>query len=389
MEIKKYIILITYTAFILYLSLNFNVVINIFNKIFIIFMPFIYGFAIAYVINRPYEFFRKKFIYLASRLHSPKTVLDAKTINRRVAEFNNNKWINISSVILSYSVFLGLILFIIVTIVPQLFMSINQFIDNFSRYSSSFITWSNDIEKKFKLNLLPYNGYTETLIKSFANISEKFVSEFFPGVFSFTKNFAIGVYNWIIGLIVSLYLIGSKEKLIKQIRILAYSYIPPKFTVKIFKIIKLMHENFGKFLIGKIIDSLIIGALCFIGTSVLKIPYTLLISTIVTITNIIPFFGPFIGSIPCIIMLLIVDHVKALWFTAFIFILQQIDANIIGPKVLGNTVGISGFWILFSVIIGGGIFGISGMILGVPIFAVIYTIISEYVHSYRSEYFAE
>ena len=185
-------------------------------------------------------------------------------------------------------------------------------------------------------------------------------------------------------MVISIYLIGSKEKLINQLRILAYTYIPQKFTGKVFRIINLTHENFGKFLAGKFIDSIIIGILCFIGVSILKIPYALLISVIVGITNIIPFFGPFMGAIPCIIMLLIIDHIKAVWFTIFIFVLQQIDANIIGPKVLGNTVGISGMWIMFSVIVGGGLFGVTGMILGVPVFAVIYTIISEHIYSYRA-----
>lgn len=374
-KMKNSIILITYTVFIVYLIFNLSYVIFAFNRLMVILAPFMYGFVIAYVINRPYEFFKKKLLFLHNKISSQKGI--------KLNTAKSYKWINALSIVLAYSIFLGLILFIFFTIVPQLIINLKQFIDNFSTYSDSFTVWSTKFSEKFKLNILFSNNYMDTILKNLTGLSEKLVSDFFPSVFSFTKNFAIGIYNWIIGLIVSLYLIGGKQKLLKQVKILAYSYIPAKFTGKVFKIVNLMHENFGKFLMGKILDSLIIGVLCFLGTSILQIPYTLLISVVVTITNIIPFFGPFIGAIPCIIMLLIVNHTKALWFAGFIFVLQQIDANIIGPKVLGDTVGISGFWILFSVIAGGGFFGIPGMIMGVPIFAVIYTIISEHVYLYR------
>ena len=145
------------------------------------------------------------------------------------------------------------------------------------------------------------------------------------------------------------------------------------------------HNVFGKFIVGKIIDSLIIGILCFIGTSILAIPYALLISVVVGITNIIPFFGPFLGAIPSIFILIVIDPVKALWFAIFILILQQIDGNIIGPKILGNSVGISGIFIMFSVIIGGGLFGVPGMILGVPVFVVIYNIIGNAINKRANE----
>ena len=143
---------------------------------------------------------------------------------------------------------------------------------------------------------------------------------------------------------------------------------------------KLTGNLFGKFIIGKIIDGMIIGVLCFIGTSLLNIPYSVLISVIVGVTNVIPFFGPFLGAVPCIFMLLIIDPWKAICFAIFILILQQIDGNIIGPKILGSSIGISGMFIMFSVIIGGGIWGIPGMVFGVPVFAVIYAIISKLVN---------
>ncbi len=365
---KKLLFLITYAAILFFAFLNFGVLMAILNKTVIIFIPFVYGLVIAYVLNWPCEFFKKR---ISSVSYEKLNFL---------RESHKQKFINILSIALSYSILMGVFAFIVVAIVPQLYANINQFIDNFDTYRDSFIFWSEDVENRFKLHLLPYN-YTDTFLKGLTVFLDKFVQDLFPSVFNFTKNFAITVYNWIIGLVISLYILGSKEKLMKQIKLFAYSYIPNGFVAKITKILNLTHENFGKFFVGKIIDSFIVGILCFLGASFMKIPYTLLISVIVGITNIIPFFGPFIGAIPCILMIFIIDNVKAIWFAVFIIILQQIDGNIIGPKVLGNTVGISGIWIMFSVIVGGGFFGVPGMIFGVPVFAVIYNIISEHVCS--------
>ena len=135
----------------------------------------------------------------------------------------------------------------------------------------------------------------------------------------------------------------------------------------------------GKFIIGKIIDSSIIGIMCFIGMSIFRFDYPLLISVIIGVSNLIPFFGPFIGGIPSVVLLLLINPMEALWFTIFLFVLQQFDGNILGPKILGESVGISGFWIMVSVIVGGGLFGIVGMILGVPFFAAIFMLITEVV----------
>lgn len=356
LKVKNLVFLTTYIVIIVFALLNVPYIWDIIKKFIMILMPFIYGIIIAYIINWPYKFFRKNLF---------KTKIK-----------NDEKLVNMISISISYVLVFGVFIFLIVTILPEIVINLKQLIDNFSKYSDSFLIWTKNIENKSKIGLITDN-YTDALVKNLTLWANKFVEKLFPSVFNFTKSFAISIYNLIIGIIISFYLIGSKEKLIKQFNMISKAYFPSKFIKNISKIFYLTHETFGKFLVGKIIDSIIVGILCFIGTSILQIPYTLLISAIVTMTNIIPFFGPFIGAIPCILLLLIIDPVKALWFTIFILILQQIDGNIIGPKVLGNTVGISGLWIMFSVIIGGGIFGIPGMIIGVPVFAVIYTILAE------------
>ena len=140
------------------------------------------------------------------------------------------------------------------------------------------------------------------------------------------------------------------------------------------------HKTFGGFIYGKLLDSAIIGVLCYVGTLILNMPFSLLVSVIIGVTNVIPFFGPYIGAIPCILLILVVNPLKGLYFAIFILLLQQFDGNILGPKILGNSTGLSAFWVVFSILIAGGLFGIPGMLLGVPTFAVIYYIISMVVN---------
>ena len=141
-----------------------------------------------------------------------------------------------------------------------------------------------------------------------------------------------------------------------------------------------IHKVFGGFIIGKIVDSIIIGILCFLGLSVMNMPYTLLVSVIVGVTNVIPFFGPFIGAIPSALLILLVSPIQCLYFLIFILVLQQFDGNILGPKILGDTTGISSFWVLFSILLFGGLLGFVGMIVGVPIFAVFYRLLGDFIN---------
>lgn len=155
--------------------------------------------------------------------------------------------------------------------------------------------------------------------------------------------------------------------------------MPKRVLNKAIEIVNVSNNMCGRFLIGKLVDSIIIGILCFIGMSIFRFEYAPLISVIVGFTNIIPVFGPFIGAIPSAFLLLLIDPIQCLWFVVFIIVLQQLDGNVIGPKILGNQIGVSGFWIMFSVLVGGGLFGVSGMVLGVPVFAVIYDLLGKNV----------
>lgn len=206
---------------------------------------------------------------------------------------------------------------------------------------------------------------TNTLLPSMESV----VTNITSGVFYVLK----GLYNVVIGIIVSVYILYNKEPFIAHYRKILYSIFSPARAKRIMSALRFADKTFMGFISGKLLDSAIIGVLCYIGCVILKMPYALLISVIVGVTNIIPFFGPFIGAIPSALLILLVDPKMCLWFVIFVFILQQLDGNVIGPKILGTSIGINGFWVLFSIVIFGGIFGFWGMLLGVPAFVIIYT----------------
>ena len=187
------------------------------------------------------------------------------------------------------------------------------------------------------------------------------------------------LFDFFIGIIVCVYVLNSTDKLKRQAKMIVSAIAPKKYVDTIFEITYEMDQCFGGFIRGKLLDSLIIGILCFICVSLMNMPYPVLISTIVGVTNIIPFFGPFIGAIPSTILILTVNPIQALYFVIFVFILQQFDGNILGPTILGQSTGIGSIWVLFSILIFGDLFGFVGMIIGVPTFAVIYYLISKYV----------
>ena len=183
------------------------------------------------------------------------------------------------------------------------------------------------------------------------------------------------LFHAVIGVIVSVYILFGKETFINQSKKATYAIFPTERANLLIHIAVKTNEIFGGFIIGKIIDSIIIGILCFIGTSLLNMPYAMLVSVIVGMTNVIPFFGPYIGAIPSAVLIALADPMKGVYFLIFILLLQQFDGNILGPKILGNSTGLSAFWVIVSILLGGGLFGILGMLFGVPAFAVIYYIV--------------
>lgn len=200
----------------------------------------------------------------------------------------------------------------------------------------------------------------------------------FGGIFNGVIGTGVLIKNLFVGIVIAVYLLAGKEVFFAQTKKILFTLLPVKAGNRIIAVTRQSHKVFGGFIIGKLIDSFIIFLLCLLGMVFLKMPFALLISVIIGITNVVPFFGPIIGAIPCGLLVLMVDPLKCLYFVIFILALQQFDGNILGPIILGDSTGLSSFWVIFAILISGGVFGFAGMVIGVPAFAVIYTLISEY-----------
>lgn len=280
------------------------------------------------------------------------------------------------------------VFFLIVTglfsmIIPQIVNSIIGIINSLPSNAEKLSVW---IQTIFANNpdvehtvLEIYNQGVEKLISwsttdLVPNI-EKVVTSVFTGVISVVNV----VMNALIGVIVMVYLLNIKDRLCAQGKKTIYGCFSLPLANEIVEKFRFVHQVFGGFIIGKILDSLIIGVICFFCLSFMKMPYVLLISVIIGLTNVIPFFGPFIGAVPSALLILLVNPIQCLYFLIFILLLQQFDGNILGPRILGNSTGLSSFWVLFSILLFGGLLGFVGMIIGVPTFAVIYRLVSERV----------
>lgn len=199
-----------------------------------------------------------------------------------------------------------------------------------------------------------------------------------PRIVSFTVTFTSAIMNFIIGFIISIYVLYSKEVFFAQSKKLMYAILPQRSAVFLIDLAHISNQTFSRFITGKLLNSMLVGIECFIGLSLLNMPYPMLISVIIFVTDIIPYFGPIIGSIPSILLILMVDPLKAVWFLVFILALQQLDSNIVSPKIIGESIGLTPFWVIFSITLFGGLFGFWGMFIGVPLFSVVYTLIREF-----------
>ena len=321
--------------------------------------PFIIGFAIAYLLNFILKFYEH-------------TILDNVQGSSKLKKGHKRS----ISLILTYLTAAGIFYLFVHFIVPQLIDSIMGLVNDVPMYVDNATKLFDDVMKE--TNLSPeYTALIQEQMNKYINIIMDFAKEVIPVVGNTLKMIASSIWNIVLGIIISVYLLIDKEYFFDINRKITCALFSDKMASRIFELTHRTNEIFGKFLSGKIIDSAIIGVLSFVVFSIFKIPYTLLISVIIGVTNIIPFFGPFIGAIPSFIIILFVSPTKALIFLILIFIIQQIDGNIIGPKILGDSIGISAFWILFAILVAGEFMGLVGMIIGVPVFAIIYSVIKE------------
>ena len=350
--------------------LRFDLISDLIGQMIDLVMPFVYGIVLAYLLNPIVKMVEKYTLpFLKKYLKNEKTV---QKTGRSLG------------IVCALIVMTVVVTALINMVVPELFRSVSDLIENSPDKIAEWIDWINKIQadnstvdKILKTALLKGSEALENWIQTdFLRQTNTLMTGITSGVISVVNT----VLDVVIGIIVSVYALFSKEQFLNQGRKVIYAFLTPKKANLTLHVMRKSNEIFGGFIIGKIIDSAIIGVLCFIGVSLLKMPYALLVSVFVGVTNVIPYFGPFIGAIPMAILITIVDPIKGLYFIIFIFLLQQFDGNILGPTILGDTTGLSAFWVLFSILLFGGLFGVVGMIIGVPTFAVFYYIVKLFIN---------
>ncbi|MGN0980049.1 MAG: AI-2E family transporter [Candidatus Avoscillospira sp.] len=336
-----------------------------------VFSPVINGIVFAYLLNPLMNFMdRRLYPFLLKRkMQDPK----AKKLSHAV------------SLVFALVLALLLIYEFFNMLLPQLVESVTGIVSNLSTYYADAEQWvlgflddNPELRTQVDVLLSKFYDFLTNWINNdlLANINQVFTS-----VTTSVMSVVNVVLDLVIGFVAAIYMLWSRDTFLAQIKKLIVALFKERTADHLLDLGRRVNQVFSGFIIGKLVDSLIIGFLCYFGMLILHLPFPALIATIIGVTNIIPFFGPFIGAVPSAVLILLVDPLKCLYFILFVLVLQQVDGNIIGPRILGNTIGISGFWVLVSITVAGGLFGFAGMVLGVPVFAVLYMLVSDLVSS--------
>lgn len=351
-------------AFVLF---KMPVIISVLKGITEILKPFLYGVVFAYLLAPLCNKIEEKLFQIFPK---------AKTKARRFICF--------IAIVISLCVAIAVIWLIIMMIIPQVWDSVMKIIQMVPQKLIVVNNWIEHMlenQPELQAYFEEFSSQAESNIDSLLNVDTIQKVQSIINSLSVQLFGVLGVVkNIFLGLLISAYLLGSRKLFGAQAGLILHGVFSDKWAKIIEEEIRYTNKMFNGFLVGKIIDSAIIGLLCFAGTSIMGFEAPAFISVIIGITNIIPFFGPFIGAIPCGLLLLLENPMHCLYFIIFIFVLQQLDGNVIGPKILGNTTGVSSFWVLFAILLFGGMWGVVGMVIGVPLFAVIYDIIRKLVY---------
>lgn len=353
-----------------FLFLKFESFQGAFRFIVSIFMPFLIGFIIAYLLNPIMKLVENKLLFWMKSSKHPTRYQKAKRI---------------CSILITYVLTLGIVTALTVLLIPQVKTSVETLFKNIPSYirvlSENISGWVKmyHLDAAMFDQLLPYDTLTE------------YITALLNACFGWLVNVPMllttGFTNIVVGFIVSVYFLFDKEKFSRNLKKTVYALCKPATAEKVIDITKMSDRTFSQFIIGKIIDSAIIGVIAFPFMLMIYRPYALLISVIIGVTNVIPFFGPFIGAIPSALLILIVAPDRLLWFIIFVLVLQQFDGNILGPKILGDTTGLSPIWVLVGILAGSKLLGFTGMIIGVPLTAVLYILFKSYIEKkYQEKY---
>lgn len=342
---------------------NIDDVLRLFSRLIALLTPFFWGFAIAYLLDPLMRWFER-------------------LLNRIARDKLSRRFIRTTAIILTD-------IFILIFLVVMFRIILPQILSSAASLGSQLPDWFDNarnfvlkLAEKYDIQNLPVaiiDKATETVEEFITKITTLATSAI-PQLLQATVSFTAGLLNAVIGMIISIYLLANKELFFAHLKKLGTALFRQEFVDMASALIRKSNSIFSGFIIGKLLDSLIIGLICLVVMSIFRWPYPMLISVIVGVTNIIPYFGPFIGAIPSIFIILLIDPITAFWFALFILLLQQLDGNVIGPKILGDSTGLSAIWVIFAITVFGSLFGVLGMFIGVPLFAVIYTLVREFAN---------
>ena len=343
------------------------------KAIYNILTPIVYAAAISYVLWPLIRFMEKSIIY---RICEKKNWKPSEKVRHGI---------RMICVIVTLLLFFFGIYGLLSMLIPELINSITNIIDNLPRYINNIEKWLTNLLKN-------YPELEENSSMIFSTVTARaetwLTNDLLPKINLLVASFSTGfmgalvfLKNFLIGAMISIYLLYGKESYVAQVKRLLYCLFSTQTTNNIIRDLQYVDKTFGGFIIGKVLDSLIIGILCYIGTTILNLPYALLVSVIVGVTNVIPFFGPYIGAVPSAVLILLVNPIQCIYFVIFILLLQQFDGNFLGPKILGGSTGLSSFMVIVAILVGGGLFGIFGMFVGVPACAIICTVIRNGIQS--------
>jgi predicted PurR-regulated permease PerM len=365
--VRSLMLLIAFTVFLILIIIRFDSVIGLIVLFIDLFRPLIIGFAIAFILHRPCNFFCRLYDRGLSHTKAAKAALPLAVLS-------------------SYLCLIAVLALVISLIVPQLATSISLLAHNLNAYITNLQTWINGLVDRYDwsfLKSLDFTSLSDTL-KNLINKALSMISSTIPQIFTFTSTLITGLITTFIALIMSIYMLGSGKKLLFQIRRTLEAYLPEKISAPLFDITELTADTFSRFITGLLTEACILATLCFIGMSILHFQYAPLICILVGSGVLIPMVGAFCAATLSAFLLLMVSPMQALWFLVFIIILHQIEGNLIYPRVVGSSIGLPALWVLTAITVGGGLFGFIGILISVPITSVLYTLLKRDVARRRA-----
>lgn len=356
-----------------YLLFNNTVVSNALSFITGILMPVFAGLVISFLLNPVINWFENTFFPLFSKKYK----------DFRSLPSSRKKLFRTLSIVLSYLIILLIIAGFVISVIPQVKDSISTISSQTEKYRQNALDLFENTKVKhpelYENVLDTIDKYSKDIENYKENTLKPWIIDLANNAKDYATNAVSFIWDVVLGVIFSVYILAKKESFKGQSKKIVYSLFKIKTANRILSNSRLVIDKFSGFIVGKIIDSFIIGLLCFIVCTILRIDYALLLSIIIGVTNIIPFFGPIIGAVPTTLFLLFVNPLHALYFLITVIVLQLLDGNVIGPKILGSSTGLSSFWVLFAITIFGGIWGVPGMIIGVPLFACLYVAVKTFI----------